>query len=228
MYGASGFDFDHSLTTLLSDLRFLDGLDDTTGRRAVLDFFGKRGVVGPFENNFGPGQYVDEIASVHAEAFHRAGYLRLGRTLSSGRYQALIESARDQFEDLDFRRSDVETLLGEPSFIVGLDVISYAPADGPGGWVHFDFDRTVQSSSHYDFGHGRFVVTDKKVDPILRDVRIPAANWEDGLVLTLFGKVKRWGPSWWIDRPSRRLSADQAEIAGMLRQIRDQDPSQAE
>lgn len=35
-------------------------------------------------------------------------------------------------------------------------------------------------------------------DPLVRAFRLPAENFESGLYLTLYGKVLRWGPGWWI------------------------------
>lgn len=42
-----------------------------------------------------------------------------------------------------------------------------------------------------------------EVDPLVRSIRIPAADFESGLVLTLYGKVLRWGAGWWIHQPER-------------------------
>src|SRR5262249_25457767 len=39
-------------------------------------------------------------------------------------------------------------------------------------------------------------------DPLVRSVRPSSQPFEDGLVLTLYGMVPRWGPGWWIDHPS--------------------------
>lgn len=62
-------------------------------------------------------------------------------------------------------------------------------------------------------------------DPLVRDIRTPAAGFEDGLVLTLYGKVLRWGPGWWIHQPGETATDEQKAIAEQLRNIEADDPS---
>ncbi|MEV6427222.1 hypothetical protein [Nocardia sp. NPDC051463] len=63
------------------------------------------------------------------------------------------------------------------------------------------------------------------LDPLVRDIRVPAADFEEGLVLTLYGKVLRWGPGSWIHQPSETRTGEQGAIAAQLRRIEIADPS---
>jgi hypothetical protein len=54
--------------------------------------------------------------------------------------------------------------------------------------------------TRYQPGHGRYAA-DKDTDPLVRSLRLSGQPFEDGLILSLYGKVLRWGPSWWIDHP---------------------------
>ncbi|MER7450293.1 hypothetical protein ABTW96_08390 [Nocardia beijingensis] len=44
--------------------------------------------------------------------------------------------------------------------------------------------------------------------------------------MTLYGRVLRWGPGWWIHHPSETQTDEQAAIAAQLQQIESADPSQ--
>jgi hypothetical protein len=59
----------------------------------------------------------------------------------------------------------------------------------------------------------------------VRSVQQPAPDLESGLILTLLGKVLRWGPGWWLEHPSKLT--DEHAIAAQLRDIEATDPSQA-
>jgi hypothetical protein len=61
-------------------------------------------------------------------------------------------------------------------------------------------------------------------DPLIRSARFPAADFEAGLILTLYGKVLRWGPGWWIHQPDG-LTDEQQAIAAQLREVEAGDPS---
>lgn len=60
----------------------------------------------------------------------------------------------------------------------------------------------------------------------MRAVRRPAGDFASGLTLTLYGKVLRGEPGWWLDHP-QGLSDEQQAIAAQLRSVESDDPSQA-
>ncbi len=76
----------------------------------------------------------------------------------------------------------------------------------------------------YHAGEGSYTIDDE-TDPLVRPLRLSSQPFEDGLILTLYGKVLRWGPGWRIDHPSPSQTPGQEAIARQLRQIRAADPS---
>lgn len=223
MYARSGPEMELVAGGRLRDLCYLDERDvDYEQVEEVVRGFGKLGVHGPFAAIFGAERRCTaEVASVYAEFYHRLGYLVLERLLGPAEWTPLTR-LREWVGDRDVRRSEVEDAFGEPSLRVGKRVLCYAPADG-GRWVFFDcWD---EPSPRYVPGEGRFD-GGLETDPLVRDVRTPAADFEDGLILTLYGKVLRWGPGWWIHHPSETASEEEQVIADQLRQIDSADPSQ--
>ncbi|MGW4121258.1 hypothetical protein [Nocardia sp. NPDC004711] len=223
MWARSGPEMESVAGGRLRDLCYLDERDDEHEHiRELLRDFGKLGVHGPFAAVFGvEGRCTAEVASVYAELYHRLGYLLVERLLTADEWLPLTR-LREWVGDRDLRRSEVETAFGAPSLRVGKRVLCYAPADG-GQWVFFDcWDepplRYVPGKGRFDGGFDP--------DPLVRDIRVPAADFEEGLVLTLYGKVLRWGPGWWIDHPSETQTDEQAAIATQLRRIEAADPSQ--
>lgn len=208
---------------LLRNLCYLDERDDEYEQvREVLRSFGKRGVAGPFAAIFGvKDSHTAEVASVYAEQYHRLGYLPTDRLLTADEWLPL-QNVREWVADRDIRCSEVEAAFGSPSLRVGKRVLCYASADG-GRWVFFDcWDERVL---RYVPGKGRFE-GGFDPDPLVRDIRTPAADFDGGLVLTVYGKVLRWGPGWWIHHPSSTQSEEQAAIACQLRRLEAADPSQ--
>lgn len=156
---------------------------------------------------------VEEVASVYAEFFHR---------LLTAEEWAPFATMRDWVADRDIRRSEVEATFGRPSMALDDRVLCYAPEDGS-GWVFFDcWQERVE---RYQPGEGTFEVLTED-DPLVRDIRVPADTFEDGLVLTLYGRVLRWGPGWWIHHPGHDTSPASSAIAAQLHQIEADDPSQ--
>ncbi|MEV4130101.1 hypothetical protein [Nocardia sp. NPDC049707] len=223
MYARSGPEMELVAGGRLRDLCFLDGRDDEFEQVVeALRGFGKLGVHGPFAAIFGQERRCTaEVASVYAEHYHRLGYLTVDRLLDSAGWSPM-SSVADWVADRDVHRSEVEAAFGPPSCRIGKRVWCYAPADG-GGWVFFDcWDEAPQ---RYVPNKGTF---DREVeaDPLVRDIRIPADDFDSSLVLTLYGRVLRWGPGWWIHRPSDATSEQTKAIAAQLQQIEAADPSQ--
>ncbi|WP_378740169.1 hypothetical protein [Nocardia brasiliensis] len=223
MYARDGREMESVADRRLGDLCYLDGRDDEREQiKGVSRGFGKLGVNGPFAAIFGQERrFTAEVASVYAEFYHRLGYLAVDRLLGPAEWLPMTR-LREWAADRDVRRSEVEAAFGEPSLRVARRVLCYAPADA-GQWVFFDcWDEPV---SRYVPGKGRFDA-EVEADPLVRDIRTPAAGFEDGLILTLYGKVLRRGPGWWIRHPTETMSDDQKAIAAQLRQIESADPGQ--
>jgi hypothetical protein len=148
---------------------------------------------------------VAEVASVYAELFHRLGYLSVDRLLTAGEW-APLEHLREWVGDRDVRRGEVEATFGPPSLLADKRVLCYAPEDGS-GWVFFDcWQERVE---RYEPGEGTFEVLVED-DPLVRDIRVPADTFDDGLILTLYGRVLRWGPGWWIHHQGHTASPETA------------------
>ncbi|MFF0491728.1 hypothetical protein ACFYTQ_22095 [Nocardia sp. NPDC004068] len=223
MYARSGPEMESVAGERLGDLCYLDERDDEYEQvRKFLRGFGKLGVHGPFAAVFDvERRCTDEVASVYAEVYHRLGYLPVERLLTAEEWLPLTR-LREWVGVRDVRRGEVEAAFGAPSLLVGRRVLCYAPADG-GRWVFFDcWDELPR---RYAPGKGRFD-GGFDPDPLVRDIRVPATDFEEGLLLTLYGRVLRWGPGWWIDHPSDSQTAEHAAFAAQLRQIESADPSQ--
>jgi hypothetical protein len=225
MYATHGRELQGVAQGLLGDLCFIDERDDDAEAvGATLHRYGKLGVAGAFEAVFGDScSYVAEVASIFAEQFHRLGYLEVGRLLDESDWEAAGHGLRDSFEELDVRQSEVMERLGEPSLMVDKRVYCYV-TDSPARWLFFDFWENP--AVVYEPGQGRFGQGGSN-DLLLRDIRTPADSFDAGLVLTLYGKVLRWGPGLWLDHPSVRESRTSTGVREQLREIADADPSQS-
>jgi hypothetical protein len=223
MWAHNGHEMESVARGRLRDLCFLDDRDDDHELvTATLRRFGKLGVQGPFTAVFGQERWcTDEVASVYAEQFHRLGYLSVDRLLDPAEWAPLTR-LRDWVADRDIRRSEVEAAFGPPSLVIGKRVLCYVPVEAA-GWVFVDcWDEAPQ---RYVPGEGNFESLTED-DPLVRDIRVPVDNFEDGLILTLYGRVLRWGPGWWIHHPGHTTPDETAAIAAQLRQIESNDPSQ--
>ncbi|MEV0715429.1 hypothetical protein [Asanoa sp. NPDC050611] len=225
MWASSGQAVDWMARGLLADLCFLDERDaDQAAVETMLSSYGKLGVAGPFIAMFGKDRScVAEVASVFAEQFHRLGYLQVERLLDADEWDHLNAGLLQRFDGQDVRRSEVEACYGPPSVVIEKRVLCYARANRP-GWLFFDCFED-QGSGEYVPGAGRYEWR-RNEDLLVRAVRRPAPDFEAGLVLTLYGKVMRWGPGWWLDQADG-LSDEQQAIAAQLRAVRASDPSQS-
>lgn len=225
MWATDGRAYDVLARGLLADLCFLDEREpDQDAVHTVLGRYGKLGVAGPFIAMFGKERNcVAEVASVFAEQFHRLGYLQLERLLDAGDWDHLTDSVRQRFDGQDARRSEVESSYGPPSLVIEKRVLCYASAD-TSSWLFFDCFED-HGPGEYVPGAGRYEWR-KNDDPLVRAVRCPAPDFEAGLILTLYGKVMRWGPGWWLDHPEG-LPDHQQVIAAQLRAVALRDPSQS-
>ncbi len=224
MYASDGRAFDIQARGLLADLCFLDEREaDLEQVYERVRGYGKLGVVGPFAALFGKnGDYRAEVASVFAEQFHHLGYIHVDHLLGCEEWGQLTSGLRDRFDGHDVRRSEVEAALGPPSLVVDKRVLCYVPADGS-GWVFIDCYTEYVTRYVPDAGRHESLCEE---DPLVRAVRCPAPSFEAGLILTIYGKVLRWGPGWWLEHPSG-LTDEQQAIAAQLRGVEAADPSQA-
>ena len=210
---------------MLDDLCFIDERDlylRTTTER--LDRYGKLGIAGAFEAVFGEDcDCSDEVISVMAQFCLELGYLSLDRLLPEPEWRALVATARDRYRSSDVRRAEVIATLGLPSVEIGR-VLCYV-SEGTLSWAFFDFWERV--NTYDDLEHKNFL-RDQPEDPFLRDVRLPATSFGDGLVLTAYGSAIRWGPGWWLRDPDPDVGPDaDPDLRMLLRQINDGDPSQS-
>jgi hypothetical protein len=213
----------------IEDLCFIDEREaEYSAKCEVLYRYGKLGVAGAFQAVFGETcNYTAEVASVFAEMASSLEYLKPVRQLSSSEWDALTSTIRDTFEEVDLRRSAVLEAVGEPSFDIGQRVLCYA---GPsvGDWVAFDCWEETTSKYIVQDGHfqqGFF--GQREEDPLLRCVRIPADSFNESLIMTIYGKVLRWGPGWWINTEPARETGTPASIREQLQDIDKGDPSQS-
>ncbi|MFI7699986.1 hypothetical protein [Nonomuraea sp. NPDC049480] len=193
MYARDGREMETVGRTLLENLCFIDEREDDFAAidRMFADRYGKHGVHGPFAAMFGADRRcVEEVASVYAEHFHRLGYLQVAHELDEGRWAGLLGTVRNRFEGQDVRRSEVQAAFGPPGLVVGKRILCYVSTTGD--WAFFDcWDEPTR---RYVAGAGTYESL-AEVDPLVCSIRIPAADFESGLVLTLYGKVLRWGPA---------------------------------
>ncbi|GAA4082576.1 hypothetical protein [Nonomuraea soli] len=200
MYACDGREMETVSRTLLENLCFVDEREDECAAvsRMLGARYGKYGVQGPFAAMFGAGsRCVEEVASVYAEQFHRLGFLQVTRRLDAGPWADLLGMVQNRWAGRDLRLSEIQGSFGTPGLIVGKRILCYVSAKGD--WAFFDcWDDPPK---RYVAGEGTYESLGED-DPLVRSIRIPAADFESGLVLTLYGKVLRWGTGWWIHQPS--------------------------
>lgn len=223
MWARDGREMEAVAGNRLADLCYLDDRDDEYSvTKEKLSGYGKLGVHGPFDAIFGTERRcIAEVASVYAEQFHRLGYLRVERLLDAVTWAPLASGLLEWTGEADMRRSEVEAAFGPPSLVVDQRVVCYVPADAS-GWVFFD----CWSDPPRNYVPGRGFTVERDRDPLVRNVRIPAGDFESSLILTRYGRELRWGPGWWIHQPSAGASATTLAIAAQLRGIEAADPSQ--
>jgi hypothetical protein len=218
MYARDGREMETVAGQLLRDLCFLDERDsDYEQALERLRGYGPLGVHGPFTSMFGSAPSCGaEVASVYAEVFHRLGYLAVDHLIGPAPWRELTAGLRDRFEGRDVRRSEAEAYLGPASLVVDSRVLCYAAGDPSAGWVFLDC--RADGTRVYQPGRGTYE-TAADTDPLIRSVRASASEFEAGLILTLYGKVLRWGPGWWIHHPDSDASPQTQAIASQLRQV---------
>lgn len=163
MWSSTGREADTLYRRLLEDLRFLDEHDPAVIVRERQGY-GATGIDGAIRAVLGDGvPGVAEVASVYAELFHRHGYLEIAPV----EWGPLAEAARAGLGDL--RRDELEAVYGEPSLVVDRRVACYASADG---WLFVDY-------------HGPELIGPQVR---VRNVRVPAARFDDGVFFTPYGR----------------------------------------
>ena len=222
IYATCGRDVQNSGLDVLRDLCALDGAEWPDWVGPFLHRFGKLGIDGAFHGTFDDGDYKDEVASVLAEIATRMHSFEAGGPLlTEVAHRRLGSLVREMWEDRDVAYDEAVGALPEPTLVTGGRVVSFASESGE--WLHLDFER--QTITRYDRAVGGEVREQGEL--LLRDVRLPAATFDDALVLTLFGRYRRWGPGSWIDQPPLRdADPSRSAIAEQLRTLRAKVPSQ--
>jgi hypothetical protein len=237
LWSVCGPDYEIAIRSQIGELSVIDEQGAEGGRwlDGLLRYHGESGVAGAFSAVFGlqgtqrnpyfDCEFLEEIGSVYARAMLHLGYLELERRLADTEWTTLREAVTE-YDSKDCRRSDIVSRFGEPSLAVGERVLCYVAQASDDAWVYFDCFEN-QAPAAYDIEKGGLAHNPWVKDPLLRDVRAPAANFADSFVLTAWGKLVRWGPGWWIDHPRPDLDAKSAAIAAQLRRIAENDPSQS-
>jgi hypothetical protein len=225
MFAIHDVDLDRFFGRLFADLCFLDGADDREeGVRNALTWYGQMGVAGPFRAAFGrDGDFRGEVASVWAEILTTSGYCTIAGSPVDMPWESLLDTVTE-FDEQDARASDVRDRLGQPTLVIDDRVYCYAPADYHLPWVFCDF--VFDRREAYVYGTGR---NDESFDPdpLLRNVRVPSDTFRDGLVLTAYGKLVRWGPQWWVSHASEPAYAEVEHLASRVRQVTLEDHARA-
>jgi hypothetical protein len=237
LFSICGRDHEGALRAMIQDLSFLDEREDESQSwlDGLLYYHGKCGIEGAFSAVFGVEEtqlgaylrclFLEEVGSVYARVLLSLGYLKLGRRLTEPEWTALCEAV-PEYDSVDCRRSDIVSQFGEPSLTIGRRVLCYVADSSDGSWVYFDcFENPAPAA--YAIDKRGLVGGGWVKDPLLRDIRVPAAHFADSFVLTAWGKLIRWGPGWWIDHPRPDSDAKTAAIAAQLRGIAESDPSQS-
>ncbi len=208
------------LSTLMEDLCYLDDRDGDFRRITdeLNERYGQAGINGLFKSVFDREQCQAEVAAVYAEAFCRLGYVQPVHMLSPGHWADLANSLPALFDEHDMRLSEAEAKLGRPSGVVDDRILCYASSNRDAGWIFVEGHDVITRS--YDVSAGRNK-TAFDPDPLVRSVRRSAADFEEGLVMTPYGKLLRWGEGWWIDHPSPDWPAETLAIAAQLRDTRE-------
>ncbi len=225
MYASLGGEMDLAAGTLLSDLCFLDDRDEDYEkiREDLRRRYGKRGVAGPFAAMFGLDQCQAEVAAVYSEVFSRLGYLDVEPKVSPDRWAEMIASLPVLIEGRDLRLSEAEQKLGRASLVVDRRILCYASSRPSDGWVFVEAQAEI--TRRYDPQAGHYQA-DRDRDPVVRSVRLSARGFENGLILSRYGKNLRWGEGWWLEHPERSATPESLAIAAQLRELRDADPSE--
>ncbi len=225
MYASTGVEMESRADDLLRNLCYADDRDPDyqAAREDLLSRYGKLGVTGPFTAMFDRERCQAEVASVYAEVFSRLGYLKVEHIPSPAQWAELTASLGELLDGKDMRLSEAERNLGPAPLTVDRRILCYPSPHPSDGWIFIDGHE--QHAPVYDPAVGRYVGPDDH-DPLVRSARRSAGGFEDGLVLTRYGKMLRWGQGWWIDHPDPAWSADTLMIAAQLRELQGADPSQ--
>ncbi|HEX8104232.1 MAG TPA: hypothetical protein VF533_16565 [Solirubrobacteraceae bacterium] len=209
-----------------ADDREIDGLEGLRLRH------GRRGYTGPFAALFGDRTtYRAEVVSIAAQACAMGGYFVPEATVAAEDWTSVVERFGGPLEDTDVRRSVLGADHGPPSFTVRDSegrwdaVVDGFMRDGdPSSWVFFDYWEENDRGRYRPIGAPSAPWVHPE-DGWLRDVRLPSERWEDGLVLTAFGKFLRWGHGWTLYHAKEDRFPE--GVADQLRGFDDADPSRS-
>ena len=227
MFATTGREMEFACRDLLADLCFIDSRDaEHEAARKRLERYGQLGVVGAFDAVFGSASnHVAEVASVFAEQFHALGYLEIGAARAESDWEEIRAGLADAHALTDTRRSAPIDHYGEPSLVVDQRVLCYVSDETPAKWIFFDCWKP--NGEVYREGRGDAFGPYLVGDPLVRDIRVPAGTFDEGLILSLWGKFQRWGPTWRFDHPEQAGGGYPPGVREQLLAIQSQDPSQS-
>ncbi|GAB3649176.1 hypothetical protein [Glycomyces tarimensis] len=170
-----------------------------TASKPELDFhslgigakYGKCGVSGPFHQRFGRElRFYNEMGSVVAEIFHQHGYFTPERLVPDEAWPKLVEAADAAYVDTDVHMSEILDAFEPPSLKIGRDLLCYAPENDT-GWLFIDC--FWETTTTYEAGTSGLEHSTETYDPLVRDFRLPGADFEENLRLTLYGRFSTGG-----------------------------------
>jgi hypothetical protein len=149
MWGGTAVCTESSLRSLLPDLLFIDEreADWDVAARFLHGPYGARGQLEDQKLPF--PDFVNEVASICAEAAFALGYFTPERLLSGDEMSRLCSALTPDFMSRDLDEHELHVKFGPPSHeVVGGDttVACYACVERDAKWVFFDLDRRLHSA----------------------------------------------------------------------------------
>jgi hypothetical protein len=178
---------------IMDDLLTLDEVVWPDWVSPFLYRFGKLGINGALVATFGESRYHGEVASILAEMAYRMNLFQPQGPLLKEDDVSFSEHLRELWWDRDVTFDRALEQLPEPTMVIDNRVVSFAPTSG--GWIHLDFD--CERICRYDRSVGNEVYEQGEL--LLRNLRLPTEKFDEGIVLTLFGRYRRFW-SCFLDR----------------------------
>jgi len=177
---------------LLSDLAFIDDreheLRDRLDELRDRGSYTASGVGGAFNQQTGLRATDNEIGSVFATVAFGMGYLRTDRTLTRTEFESLESELRESCSTTDLNADEVRAQFGTPSWQSGTN--PYYPwaflylCPGCDHGIAFDFWNDLRDDKENEVVSGEFGDI-----PVLRNVRIGAADFRGEFIFTPIGRT---------------------------------------